>query len=387
MKQRPLPPERLSALIGKIYDGAIQPDRWPATIAEICGSIGCLSGLLLLIDLQRSQHRLAYAWGMSPGWEQRFLKHSQYISQFYQMAFRREICPDGEPQLLSRLVAAAGPRAQSVYAELLQSEGVSEAMQTVVLRQARRLAVFGANRQKDAGALTDDARTIMRLLVPHIRRAVTISDILDMKKLEAHALAATLDSYSIGVIVVAERRRIMYANHAARRMFSVDGPVSGADGLLKARDSAADRQLTEAIARAQRDEGMIGAAGIGVPLTNPMRETAIAHVLPLAHGNLRTRLMPQATAAVFITEAEGPPIMDIDAVAASFGLTPAEARTLQHLAGGATVMETAHALGISINTTKTHLARIFSKTGAPRQADLIALVHRLMPPIYRPRDN
>ena len=105
------------------------------------------------------------------------------------MAFSRAICRDGEPQLLSPLVEAAGPRAQSAYPELLQSEGVSEAMQMVVLRQARRPAVFGANRQKDTGALTDDELTIMRLLLPHIRRAVTISDILDMKKLEAHALA------------------------------------------------------------------------------------------------------------------------------------------------------------------------------------------------------
>jgi DNA-binding CsgD family transcriptional regulator/PAS domain-containing protein len=268
---------------------------------------------------------------------------------------------------------------------LLHSEGVSEAIQTVVLRQARRLAVFGVNRQKDTGALTDNERIIMRLLVPHIRRAVAISDILDMKKLEAHALAATLDNYTIGVIVVAERKRIMYANDVARRMFSVDGPVSGADGILKARDSAADRQLTEAIARAQRDERMIGASGIGVPLRNRIGEPAIAHVLPLTHGNLRTRLMPQATAAVFITKAEEPPMVDVDAVAASFSLTPAESRTLQHLVGGATVMETADALGISVNTTKTHLARIFSKTGTSRQADLIGLVHRLLPPIQRPR--
>jgi DNA-binding CsgD family transcriptional regulator len=57
---------------------------------------------------------------------------------------------------------------------------------------------------------------------------------------------------------------------------------------------------------------------------------------------------------------------------------------LEHLAGGATVAETAQDLGISLNTAKTHLARIFSKTGAARQADLIALVNRLVPPINRP---
>jgi DNA-binding CsgD family transcriptional regulator len=38
------------------------------------------------------------------------------------------------------------------------------------------------------------------------------------------------------------------------------------------------------------------------------------------------------------------------------------------------VAETAEALGIAETTTKTHLQRIFSKTGTSRQADLVRLV-------------
>ena len=82
--------------------------------------------------------------------------------------------------------------------------------------------MFGANRHNNMGPPTKDERTIMRLLAPHIRRAVTISDILDMKKLEAHALAATLDNYAAGVVVVADQGRILHANNAARSMFSAD---------------------------------------------------------------------------------------------------------------------------------------------------------------------
>jgi hypothetical protein len=38
MNQPPLAPERFSAVIGKIYDCAIQPDHWPVTIAEMAAS-------------------------------------------------------------------------------------------------------------------------------------------------------------------------------------------------------------------------------------------------------------------------------------------------------------------------------------------------------------
>jgi DNA-binding CsgD family transcriptional regulator/PAS domain-containing protein len=375
--------ERFSDLIGMIYDCALEPDCWSRTIAEICQTIDCMSGLMLLIDLQRSsQHRLAYAWGMKPDWERRFLSHSDLLSGFYQRAFSRTMCPDGEPQVLSSLVV--GSRARSVYAELTLNEGISEAMQTVVLRQSKRLAVLGVNRHESARPLADNERAIIRLLVPHIRRAVTISDVLDIRKLETHTLTATLDSFSTGVVVVGDRGRILHANGSARSMFSAAGPVADSSGFLKAHDADAHRELANAIAVAQRNEAAIGAAGIGVALGASGGEPSIAHVLPLTGGDLRTRLVPQATAAVFITQAEAKPAANLQAVADNFDLTPAEARVLEHLAGGATVAETAQDLGISLNTAKTHLARIFSKTGAARQADLIALVNRLVPPIHRP---
>jgi DNA-binding CsgD family transcriptional regulator/PAS domain-containing protein len=374
--------ERMSDLIGMIYDCAIEPNRWPRTIAEICRTIGCLSGMILLIDLRRSQHRLAYAWGMAPEWERRFLNYSDALTGFYARAFSKAICLDGEPLVLSSVIS--GARAQSIYAELTEPEGISDAMQTVVLRQAGRLAVFGANRHESTGTLTDDERTIMRLLVPHIRRAVSISDLLDVKNIEIATLAATLDSFNAGILVVGDRAHILHANRAARDMLSKREPIAAVNGILSIRDARAGFEIANAIELARVDEAMIGTNGIGVPLRN--EGSAVAHVLPLTRGDLRTRLAPQATAAVFITQPADSPPEDIGAIAANFDLTPAEARMLECLAGGATLSETAETLDISANTARTHLARIFSKTGVTRQADLIALVNRIVPPVHRPRN-
>src|SRR5262249_13767052 len=84
-----LAPKRMSDLIGMIYDCAIEPDRWPHTIAEICGTMGCLSGMILLVDLRRSQHRFAYTWGLAANWERRFLGYSDTLSDFYARAFSK----------------------------------------------------------------------------------------------------------------------------------------------------------------------------------------------------------------------------------------------------------------------------------------------------------
>jgi hypothetical protein len=59
-------------------------------------------------------------------------------------------------------------------------------------------------------------------------------------------------------------------------------------------------------------------AGIGVALGASGGEPSIAHVLPLTGGDLRTRLVPQATAAVFITRAEAKPAANLQPVADNF---------------------------------------------------------------------
>jgi len=168
-------------------------------------------------------------------------------------------------------------------------------------------------------------------------------------------------------------------------MLSRRDPIAAINGTLAIRDAQAGSEIANAITLAQADETTIGTNGIGVALRN--EGYAVAHVLPLARGNLRTRLAPQAAAAVFITQREDAPPEDIGAIAENFGLTPAERRILECVASGATLAEAATMLDISANTAKTHLAHIFSKTGVTRQTDLIALVNRMVPPVHRPRSR
>jgi DNA-binding CsgD family transcriptional regulator len=60
-----------------------------------------------------------------------------------------------------------------------------------------------------------------------------------------------------------------------------------------------------------------------------------------------------------------------------FDLTPAEARLAQGIARGDALEEVAASLGIKMSTARTQLAAIFAKTGARRQAKLVAILTRL----------
>ena len=63
-----------------------------------------------------------------------------------------------------------------------------------------------------------------------------------------------------------------------------------------------------------------------------------------------------------------------EVIAKTFDLTPSELRVLVAIVEVGGVQETAEALGIAETTVKTHLRRVFAKTGTGRQADLVKLV-------------
>jgi DNA-binding CsgD family transcriptional regulator len=378
-----LAPERLSQFIGAIYDCVVEPDGWPETMRQICLEIDGRNAGIHLCHLEIGRMEVFKQWNNDPQWQALYGEHPEDAASLYRSAPNTFSQSIDEPLVLSRDVPREIWMKTRLYQEWAKPQGLVDSVQSIVLRHPDRIGVLAVNRHESVGPATDRDIAVVRLLAPHIRRAVTISDLMDLKAFQRQVLGTTLDHVSTGVIIVAEGCRILHANDAARRMLDAGDPIRAVAGRLSVRNRQAEDELTKAIALARGNETGIGAAGIGVALQSAPGEAVVAHVLPLARGDLRTRLMPQATAAIFVTRAGMRPPASLPAVAASFGLTPAETRLLEHLARGATLGEAGAALDIAESTAKTHLSRIFAKTGASRQTDLVALVNRLAPPVHR----
>jgi DNA-binding CsgD family transcriptional regulator len=78
---------------------------------------------------------------------------------------------------------------------------------------------------------------------------------------------------------------------------------------------------------------------------------------------------------VFVHKAAVGGLLPLEATARQFRLSAAELRVLAVVIEvGGSVPEIAEALGVSEPTVKSHLRRLFDKTGTRRQADLVRLV-------------
>jgi DNA-binding CsgD family transcriptional regulator len=269
--------------------------------------------------------------------------------------------------------------ASPYFQQCLKPQGISDIVQYILMHTPLRLAGFGLGMSDKRGVASDGDLEFCGLLLPHIRRAVVISDVLEIATIERSRMAEALNALRCAVVLADARGTILYANGAAEDMLRDGGTVRSTGGLLQTTPGAAAGELRGAIAQAARDETGIGKAGLAIRLTEPDVPPVFAHVLPLTGSDLRTRLQPSAVAAIFIG---APPDAQDSAkmTATVYGLTAAETRVLAILLAGATLAEAAVTLGVAPSTAKAHLDKIFAKTGVSRQADLMRLGARLVPP-------
>jgi DNA-binding CsgD family transcriptional regulator/PAS domain-containing protein len=377
--------QALSQLIGSIYDCVLDPSRWHRTLDEINTAVECKSSIFYLFD--RSQQK--FTMMKIAGVDERYWGEviNRYGSDICRWAIAEEAAGYSidEPRLMSQL-----PRTVfegSRYAqEVLKPAQLIDILSLHLLMTPSRIASLGMARHESKGAIARREVEIAALLLPHLRRAVMIGDVLDLRAIERARMAEALDALRCGVVLIDMNATILHANSAAEHLLGMaGGPVQARGGKFSARSPSAARELRGAIKLATQDEANIGKTGLAVRLTEADEAPIFAHVLPLTGSDLRTRLQPTAVAAVFIgvsPDNQGAAA----AAAAAFGLTPAETRVLASLVGGCSLVKAAAELGIAPTTAKWHLENVFAKTGVARQADLVGLAKSLAPPT-RPRSN
>jgi DNA-binding CsgD family transcriptional regulator/PAS domain-containing protein len=371
---------KLSELIGSIYDCALDPGRWEPTLSEVADTFDCAVVSLTLNDLHENRFLINKAAGWEPGLLR--IKSERHVGEINARLTEWLTLQSSIDEMFVTSVHLGPNYVQtSPYAEeCLKPQGIVDIMHMFLMHTHRQFAEIGLGRHARQGVITPREIELGRLLLPHLRKAVTISDILDVRSIERAHMAEALDALRCGVVLTDERSGILHANRSAEHMMSNGGPIRSIRRVLAATASSASRELRKAIMLAARNGTHPGETSTAIRLTDVDQPPAYAHVLPMATGDLRTRLQPNAVAAIFIgvpDEQTG-----IGLLARAFSLTAAEVRILDSLMAGHTLAETAQHFGIARSTAKTHLDHIFAKTGVSRQTELVRLTMQMTQPVH-----
>lgn len=366
----------LSDVIGKIYDCSLDPHAWPGVLHKLTELTNSKSGALCVHDLRSSENDNLFEYGHAPGFFEAFDKY--YPTSDFAMAGM--LSNVGDITALSRQYSQEEMAATPLYQYVAKPFGYSDTILLNGLRTSGRVAYLSAART-DARTYDESAFTLFRLLSPHVCRAMTISDALDIRTLQSEMLESTLDGLATGVYLVARDGRVVYLNAAAERQVKTSNALRIVNKLFYPTDEEARSKLTAMLAEIVQSESE-GATGHSLAFPAAGGVGFVATVLPIDRGDRRACLRPfQAAAAIFVQDPEVVTPFPGEAFARLYGLTGGELRVVLTMAPGLTPQEAADVLGIGIHTVKTHLQRVFQKTGMYRQADLIALLMRSSAPV------
>jgi DNA-binding CsgD family transcriptional regulator len=371
--------EQVASLIGDIYDAALDPSRWTAVLRRTRDVVGGSAAVVFSKDARTKRLQIYHhCGGMDPHYRQLYFDHYEKLDPTTGVQVMSGI---GEPIGTVDIMPIEDFQKTSFYQEWRRPQGVVDFVAAALDKTATCAVLFGVFRQHQHGFVDNDTRWRMRQIVPHIRRAILIGKVIEDKTAEAATFADALDGLSAGMFVVDAEGRIVHSNASGQALLDDGAALDGAHGRIRPTDAAAARALKDVVA-ASGDNAAMGIKGIAVPLTGRDGQRYAAHVLPLTTGDRRrTRARYEAVAAVFVRKAEIEAPSAPDIIAKHYQLTPTELRVLLAIVDIGGVRETSEALGIGEATVKTHLHRVFGKTGASRQADLVKLVASFSSPL------
>ena len=371
--------KEFSGLVGNIYDASLDPALWPAVFEQVCRFVRCSSAHLFAQDsVHKTTASRYFTWGDEPEFTQLYIDKYAKLNPMFPGALFFNV---EEVHQLIEIIPREEVRRTRFCIEWMAPQEIIDDMFAILEKSATSCSLFQVIRRRRDGVVDDDARERLALLAPHIRRSVLIGKIIDLKKVEAAALADSLDTLSAGMFMVDASGRIVHANASGHSMLAEAKVLRSVGGHLGAIDSLANQALLESFAATESGDPALGRKGIAVPLKARDDERYVANVLPLTSGTRRKAgISYSAVATVFVHKAAlelSPP----EAIVKEFKLTPAELRVLFAIVEIGGVHKSAEALGISEATARTHLRHLFEKTGTSRQAELIKLVAKYANPL------
>ena len=363
----------LTRFIGDIYDATLGSSRWPDVLAQIASFVGGQAAVLLSKDAVSKYGNVCYQSGVS----------SYYVELYANVYWKLDPvtsltdCKIEEVLSVPDLIPYDQFCAGSFFREWAQPQGWIDAATAVLEKTATGCAYLSVLCNGTGGMVNDELRRRMRLLMPHVRRAVRTSRLIDLAQAEAATYSDILDGLGSAIFLVDAEGLIVHGNAASRSLLDKGELLSTSDGHLCASDAQVDQALHNALVAAGSSisDEEINGKSIALPLRARTGERYIAEVLPLIAGE-RRKSGPTATAvaALFVRKAELETTPPPEVIGKTYKLTPTELRVLLGIVNIGGIRQVAVDLGVADTTIKTHLGRLFEKTGVRRQADLVRLV-------------
>lgn len=208
---------------------------------------------------------------------------------------------------------------------------------------------------------------------PHLNRAALLARNLGYAN--ATGMLDAYQSLDCASLLLDRFGQVIRHNALAQSLFGNGLDLSG--GALKCSNPADSVALAMLIARLGRDVGLTEVDNLPSVVVRRLFKRPLV-VQGIRLKGMSSAIFSPAKSILLVSDAEQPPTnTPIEVMRQAFGLTAAEATLVANLEREVPLPVAAELMGISFETARSHLKRVFSKTGTRRQSDLLLLMRRL----------
>ncbi|MFD1559898.1 LuxR family transcriptional regulator [Paraburkholderia silviterrae] len=354
--------------IAALYAAAVDPAQWDVALNAIMALADARAANCFVHDLQSGSFLEYRFTGYGSGWAEAYASHYHDLDLARGVLMRE---PPGHMYAMHRYLPDRVVERSEYYQDFYIQEGLRYSCGGMQIDGERRLIMAvhrPVNHEPFDGRTTRELQRVLEHL-PNIFR---------VRHMAAHAhtpapmMAAALDALPRAVIVVDDEMRVHYLNACAVTMLERSTEIR-----VKAdRFTASDSQVAPQLMRRIRN------VCSACPLVDPLplyaldsagRPALEIHVIPLK-PQLTLHLDPQARPlAMVLPRRRFQDPARPGAGERPFSLSRAEMAVANGLASGMTPAEYASRASVCVSTVRSQIKAIFTKTGARRIADIVAL--------------
>jgi DNA-binding CsgD family transcriptional regulator len=368
--------ERFIAAVEAIYDAAPDPSRWPQALQAMADVFDDVGAILVF---GRDDGSFGHIGSQSMGALLRDFSNSSLASQDLRamrgiergIYLGRDAVSD--PDVVSMQEMETHP-----FYKFLARHGLKYFVAAPVSPDPKIAVSIAVQRAIVKPPYVANEMDTMMRLCRHAEKSLRLSIRLLDAELGNLGLRESLSRVGIGVFALDSLERVVFSNPAAERL--IGQGLSLVDGRLVATRTAARNDVEHAVRMALR------AAPIDLLLDpkpllidRPDARPLTVYVLPVGtREDPADEFLTHVRALVLVIDSEigSPP--DPSVGRDVLGLTLSEARVASLVGCGVSPREAAEKLGITEETARTALKRVFSKVGVSRQSELAALLTKLV---------
>ncbi|WP_179213916.1 helix-turn-helix transcriptional regulator [Rhizobium sullae] len=220
----------------------------------------------------------------------------------------------------------------------------------------------------------EDVSTL-QVFAASLQTSISLAEQLLLTRAAVAGISETLVRPNAGIILVDRNARIVFTNEIADRLLSAGDGVASSGRILTASDAHTEKELGTCIRLCTRPNEVSAPKDVEIrrPDREPLRATVATIPRQACHGPAQFGV-GQPLAIVMIDNLPKRQEATNSHLCQLLRLTRAEASVALEIARGDGREACAARLGVSVATVRTHLTRIFEKTGVHRQAELVHLI-------------